>query len=82
MTVTESRTVDTHLIMKTCMIVTSLVIVSLSGIMAEIGRDGRTFGSCDTLRCMFDHGQAQYCCDSGRNRGYENIEMVYLSERI
>merc|ERR1712154_663012 len=35
---------------------------------AEIGNDGRTFGSCDTLRCMFDRGQASYCCNSGRNR--------------
>ena len=46
----------------------SLLLIFLHLSEAEIGNDGRTFGSCDTLRCMFDQGQASYCCNSGRNR--------------
>merc|ERR1712179_57204 len=49
-----------------CLSLFSLLLFFLHKTEAEIS--GRTFGSCDTLRCMLDQGQAGYCCNSGRNR--------------
>merc|ERR1711894_412110 len=49
-----------------CLSLFSLLLFFLHKTEAEIS--GRTFGSCDTLRCMLDQGQASYCCNSGRNR--------------
>ena len=51
-----------------CLSLFSLLLFFLHKTEAEIS--GRTFGSCDTLRCMLDQGQASYCCNSGRNRRY------------
>merc|ERR1712117_51800 len=45
-----------------------LVVASIAIYNSEAAIDGRTFGSCDTLRCMIDHNQAQYCCNTGNNR--------------
>merc|ERR1719422_590882 len=45
----------------------AVVGCTLAAISSSSSRDGRTFGSCSTLRCSTDLGQAQYCCSSRRN---------------
>ena len=45
----------------------AVVGCTLAAISISSSRDGRTFGSCSTLRCSTDLGQAQYCCSSRRN---------------
>ena len=52
-------------------ILTIFLMFLLGMTWAEIGNNGKTFGSCDTLRCIVDSGQAQYCCSSGRNKRFE-----------